>query len=305
MDDIAQRLAGLGRRFDRPAQSGTAHDVAGPAQLDILLLQETVVGELGISGQRDAGTMPVPFHPQALRQRPVVQVFAVPAAPLGGRAQQRAAAKQQQEHINEDVLVGEVVVDRERDPHHARRACRACAWPAARVGWKCTASQSAARNSAASDRRAGFASTACGCRAHRAVLDVGAILQAVRVELGHVLERTPERWRQRGSGGERAALVAPDPLCRLQGRHGRQDPLRRLPRTRDLANQTFIAAAAQVHARAAAAFDHAGHHAVEEIPHHLGRAAQVPGVPAIPDRQQQMTVARNEHAGLGVLAIAL
>ena len=54
----------------------------------------------------------------------------------------------------------------------------------------------------------------------------------------------------------------------------------------------------------AAAFEGTGHVAVQMEAHHLRGAAQAPRFHPVPQRQQQMTVAGDEHAGLCVLLVA-
>src|SRR6185437_3893578 len=92
-DDDVQLQLRMRWRVEGVAESRTAHHIARPAQFDVLLLHEAVLRELGVVGERDAGASPVALHTQALGQRAIVQVLAVPAASPGERAQPYAAGE--------------------------------------------------------------------------------------------------------------------------------------------------------------------------------------------------------------------
>jgi hypothetical protein len=85
-------------------QIGRAHDVADPAQFDVLFLHEVFVGVGRVLDIDHAGAPPVRLHPQPFCQRAIVQVFAVPLTATGQHRQQHACAEQQQVEVDHRVL---------------------------------------------------------------------------------------------------------------------------------------------------------------------------------------------------------
>src|SRR6185312_9980108 len=120
---------------------------------------------------------------------------------------------------------------------------------------------------------------------------------------GHVGEGLAKGFRHRCVDWRQLGLRAPQQLAWLQWRQRRA--VGGVARTDDLADEPLVAAAQQMPAPAAAALDQSRHRSAEEVIRHLGGAAEPIRTLAVPDRQQQVAMAGNEHAGLPVLAIAL
>ena len=75
------------------------------------------MGELVVGADRNAGTPPARLDAQALGQRAVVEIFAVPATPPRQRGQKDAAGEHQQEHVDQIILGRQVRVERKGDTH--------------------------------------------------------------------------------------------------------------------------------------------------------------------------------------------
>src|SRR4051794_26562113 len=80
VDHARERVRIARRRRDLGLESGRAHCVPDPAELDVLLLQEVVVRELRIGGHRQTRAAPVRLHAQAFGERAIVEILAMPAA---------------------------------------------------------------------------------------------------------------------------------------------------------------------------------------------------------------------------------
>ena len=90
------------------SRPGEAHHVTNPAELRVLRLQEIVVHELRLVVVDDARSRQVVLYAQALRQRPVVEVLAVPSLAFRHRLRAGRQGEKQQERNHVDFLRAQV-----------------------------------------------------------------------------------------------------------------------------------------------------------------------------------------------------
>ena len=99
---------------------GMAHDVADPAKVDVLFLQEIVVRELLVSGRGNTRASPERLHTKAFCQRAVVDILAVPLAPPRDQCERQTGRERRQEQPQDPLRLGQVLVDQQEDAHQGR-----------------------------------------------------------------------------------------------------------------------------------------------------------------------------------------
>jgi hypothetical protein len=291
-----------GRHRDVAQAPRVAHHVADPAELHVLLLQEVVVRELGGAPGGDARRHPVALDPQALGQGAVIEVLAVPGTALRHPVDDHARDEEREEEIDHQVQALEVRVGDEGEAHQGRERIDRLQGPGdlrlVMDGEDVGGHEHRVHRRGDGGHRGGRVG---GQQRPAAALDALAKAQHVAIELRGAVEDALVGGRHLPCPRRLVVRGVPPGLQRLEPLRGRA--VGPAARADHVVDEVALVLREDLDA-ALVALHEAGHLVPVVKAHHLRRAAELPRLLAVPDRQQDVAVRAEIDAEPRVVRVA-